>query len=69
MRLDFPYKNSLLFLLLFLTFLLKGGLVEETLIYNSPSTAKFLPRNEDQAFVLVSVRKKTEFLFAKQDSS
>ena len=32
-------------------------------------TTVFLPRNEDQAFVWVSVRKKTEFLTAKQDSS
>ena len=42
--------------------------MEETLLYNSQHTAKFeffLPGTEDQAFVLVFVRKKIELLNTK----
>jgi hypothetical protein len=46
----------------------KGGLGEETLVYKFSPYSKFelsRQRTDSQAFILVFVRKKTEFLTAK----
>ena len=50
----------------------KGGPVEETLMYNSWTYSKiriFQPRTEDKAVVLGVLKKKTEFLTAKHFQS